>query len=646
MCGVAGILGSGKPDESVLRRMSAAVRHRGPDDSGVWYDDEAGIGLAHARLSIVDLSAAGHQPMQSPTGRFVISYNGEIYNHLAIRRQLEETSVAPIWRGHSDTETLLAAFDTWGIAKTLRQVVGMFAFAVWDRHSRKLTLGRDRLGEKPLYYGWQGDTFLFGSELKALSAHPKFAGEIDRNAISLLLRHSYIPTPYSIYRDIRKLPPATFLEVSREYRSGAPVMYWDVAGVMTAAGSNSFSGGDTEIVDGLHSVLESAVKLQMMGDVPVGAFLSGGVDSSTIVALMQASSSRSVHTFTIGFQDPEYDEARYAREIANHLGTVHTELYVSPQQALDVVPNLPNLYCEPFADSSQIPTYLLSQLARRAVTVSLSGDGGDELFGGYDRYQLSERVWQRIAWLPQPVRASLGHLLGRVPTRILRAALAPFSALMPDEFQGRNVADRVRKAAGFLSSKDSLDWYRSVVSLWHHPDAVVIGGNEPSTALTDPKLWDDAQGMLQRMMAVDTVSYLPDDILVKVDRAAMGVSLETRVPLLDHRVVEFAWQVPVSAKVRGGVGKWPLRQVLDRYVPRRLIDRPKMGFGIPIGSWLRGPLREWAEDLLSEDRLRRGGFFHAYLIRKKWQEHIDGDGQWHNQLWPVLMFQAWLVNRS
>ena len=644
MCGFAGAFGSSQEGQaSVVQEMAAAIAHRGPNDAGVWVDTDARIALGHRRLSIVDLSPAGHQPMLSGSGRYVIAFNGEIYNHLDCRASLAMTTT---WRGHSDTETLLAGFDAWGIQATVERCIGMFAFAVWDRQTRTLTLGRDRLGEKPLYYGWQGQgqhaVFLFGSELKALKAHPAFAAGIDRNALCLLMRHNYIPAPYSIYQGIAKLAPGCLLSVSLAQREPKLTRYWSAANVAVTGCAKPFTGTPGQAVDALEVLLKSAVHQQMMADVPLGAFLSGGVDSSTVVALMQAQSKQRVKTFTIGFNEAGYNEAVHAKAVAAHLGTEHTELYVSAQQALEVIPRLPTLYCEPFSDSSQIPTFLVAQLARQQVTVSLSGDGGDELFCGYNRYLLANRLWQKISLLPPVARRWAARGLTALSPARWNALLGPVQGLLPGVLRQANPGDKLHKAAGVLASSSVDALYLGLVSHWDDPASVVMGGQEPPTLLSGNTPQLTGLDEIERMMALDALSYLPDDILVKVDRAAMGVSLESRVPLLDQRVVEFAWSLPQSMKLRDGVGKWALRQVLYRHVPKALIERPKMGFGVPIDDWLRGPLRDWAEALLDESRLRREGFFHPAPIRRKWAEHLSGTRNWQYHLWDVLMFQAWL----
>ena len=648
MCGIVGFLGGLDAngvlgDQAVGKRMADTIVSRGPDDAGYWMESGCRIGLGHRRLSIVDLSPAGHQPMVSGTGRYVIVFNGEIYNHLDCRAALAMTDGG--WRGHSDTETLLAGFDAWGIQGTVERYVGMFAFAVWDNQTRTLTLGRDRLGEKPLYYGWQGTgqhaTFLFGSELKALKAHPAFAAVIDRNALCLLMRHNYIPAPYSIYRGIAKLEAGCLLTVSLAQPEPKVVRYWSASAVAVAGCAAPFAGTPEQAVDALEVLIKSAVQQQMMADVPLGAFLSGGIDSSTVVAMMQAQSSRPVKTFTIGFNEEGYNEAVHAKAVAKHLGTEHTELYVSAQQALNVIPRLPTLYCEPFSDSSQIPTFLVSQLARQQVTVSLSGDAGDELFCGYNRYLLTHKLWQKLSLLPAGSRRLAARGLTAISPPSWNALLGPVQGLLPGSLRQANLGDKLHKAAGVLAAGSVDALYLGLVSHWDDPASIVIGGTEPPTLLTSNAPALDGLDDIQRMMALDALTYLPDDILVKVDRAGMGVSLETRVPFLDHRVVEFAWTLPQSMKLRDGVGKWVLRQVLYRHVPKELIDRPKMGFGVPIGDWLRGPLRDWAEELLDESRLRREGYFHPALIRQKWAEHLSGARSWQYHLWDVLMFQAW-----
>jgi asparagine synthase (glutamine-hydrolysing) len=646
MCGIAGFLaepGRARDDDRIARAMADAIARRGPDDHGVWSDREAGVAFAHRRLSIVDLTAAGHQPMTCAAGRYVITFNGEIYNHAEMRAELEIAGAAPAWRGHSDTEVLLAAISAWGVSRTLRRCVGMFAFAMWDRRERALTLARDRLGEKPLYYGRAGRTFLFGSELSALKAHPDWAGEIDRTAVSGLLRLGYVKGPRSIYRGIAKLPPATFLSLKAGERDGRIESYWSAQEAAEAGVREPFEGSPAEAVDTVEALIRASLKGQMMADVPVGAFLSGGIDSSTVVALMQAMSARPVRTFSIGFKEAAYDEAPHAKAVARHIGTDHTELYVTAQHAMDVIPRLPTIYSEPFADVSQIPTFLVSELTRRHVTVSLSGDGGDELFSGYSRYRIADRLWQRLSRIPAPMRHGAARLaLGFAPGTWDRVLSGP-RRLAPPSLAGLMSGDKIHKAAGVIGLDTPDEIYSSLISLWQEPGDIVIG-RDTETALEETAAPEEAMAAgdpVRRMMYRDLVSYLPDDILVKVDRASMAVSLEARVPLLDHRLVEFSCRLPLSILRRDGASKWPLRQVLERYVPRSLTERPKMGFGVPIDAWLRGGLRDWAESLLDERRLTQQGILRAAPIRAAWKAHLDGSRNFQYQLWTVLMFQAW-----
>ena len=643
MCGIAGFLHREAflPDSArgTARAMAESLVHRGPDDAGVWVDHDAGVALAHRRLAVIDRSPAGHQPMVSPSGRYIITFNGEIYNHREIReRVMRRHPQAITWRGNSDTEALLTAIEHHGLPETLQETIGMFAFALWDRSERTLYLARDRLGEKPLYFGWQNGVFLFGSELKALAAHPSFRSEVDRGALSLFLRYNYIPAPWSIYCGIRKLAPGSFLKVTAPTAgsdtgcTSEAQRYWSFPKAVSDGQARPFEGHAEEAVDALHDLLADAVRRQAIADVPLGCFLSGGIDSSTIASLMQAQSSKRVRTFTVGFQDRRYSEAVAAKAVADHLGTEHVELQVSHRDALNVIPQLPALYDEPFADASQIPTSLVARMTRGYVTVALSGDGGDELFGGYDRYRAA-RIWRTLKRVPQPVRR-----LGRAAIKGIRPEW--WDAMLPARIP--SVGDRAHKAADVIDSDSIGDLYHRLVSYWKTPGMVVRQATEPPTVLGDPTAWPQALEPESRMMAVDSVTYLPDDILVKVDRAAMAVSLETRAPFLDHRVVEFAWRLPLSMKICNGQGKWALRQILYRYVPRRLVDRPKMGFGVPLGPWLRGPLRDWAETLLDERRLRSDGFFLPAPIRAKWVEHLSGRRHWHYYLWSVLMFQAWL----
>ena len=641
MCGIAGLLSQSRGElDATVARMVAAIRYRGPDDSGIWSDPAAGVGLGHARLSILDLSPEGHQPMSSRSGRYVLSYNGEVYNFGELRTEFEAAGTT--FRGHSDTEVMLAAFDAWGIEMSVKRFVGMFAFAVWDNHTQTLTLGRDRLGEKPLYYGWQGQTFLFGSELKSLKAHPAFRAEIDRDALALLLRHNYIPAPYSIYQGISKLVPGCLLTVSLSQRTPQTKAFWSSRQCVEAGLAHPFEGSEAEAMSRLEALLKEAIGRQMVADVPLGAFLSGGIDSSTVVALMQAQSSRPVKTFTIGFHEEGYDEATHAKLVARHLGTEHTELYVLPKEAMDVIPRLPTLYDEPFSDSSQIPTCLVSELARRHVTVSLSGDGADELFGGYNRYFWATTIWRRIGWAPQSIRTALAGALTALPPSAWNSVFQRFARFLPEGWRYANPGDKLHKLAETLAVATPEEISFDLLSHWKHPAEVVRGAHEPPTVLTDQTQWANLPDFERRMMYLDQMTYLPGDILTKVDRAAMGVSLETRVPFLDHRVVEFAWSLPLSMKIRDGQGKWLLRQMLYRHVPKALIDRPKMGFGVPIDVWLRGPLKGWAEELLDESRLQREGYFDPQAIRTKWLEHLTGRRNWAYYLWDVLSFQAWL----
>ncbi|MCG6154413.1 asparagine synthase (glutamine-hydrolyzing) [Rubinisphaera margarita] len=634
MCGIAGFLtqpGTQTVEHltSVAGEMADALQTRGPDDEGVWSDAAAGIALGHRRLSILDLSEQGHQPMLSACGRFVLVYNGEIYNSPAIRAELESEGAR--FRGHSDTEVLLAAISKWGLRETLPKLIGMFAFAVWNRHERRLTLVRDRIGIKPVYYGRVGNDFVFGSELKSIRRHPAFQNSIDPSAVALLMRHCYIPAPYSIFDGIRKLPPGCLLEIAIE--DGAdrvadidqlePVRYWDLHEVIRRGSTNGFSGSFDEAVERLDQLLRDAVELRMLADVPVGAFLSGGIDSSLVVAMMQRQRSLPVKTFTIGFDEHDYDEAPYAHRISEHLGTEHHELCITPKDARDVIAQLATVYDEPFADMSQIPTCIVSRLARRDVTVSLSGDGGDELFGGYNRYVHLDGLWDRLQ-----------HVPGR---KTAASLLEKFGRYAPETFQ----PERLRKMAevGKVGSPEEL--YAQLHRHWMPGEIMAAEVSDPSRTIGFGAPFDQLELPRLKWMALDTLTYLPDDILTKVDRASMQVSLEARVPLLDHRVVEFAWSLPAHYRYEGDNGKKILRAVLDRYVPSKLVDRPKVGFGIPIGDWLRGSLREWAEDLLSDSSLNEHGLLQNQVVRSTWEEHCSGRQNLQYPLWDILMFQQW-----
>lgn len=644
MCGLTGFFergGLSSGAESVLRSMMDAIAYRGPDDSGVWLDPAAGIALGHRRLAIVDLSPNGHQPMRSACGRWMLAINGEIYNFDAMRRQLESAGWSGGWRGHSDTEVLLAAVTQWGVETALQRCVGMFAFALWDQKERRLVLARDRLGEKPLYYGVVGRALVFGSDLNAFYHHPDWAGEIDRDALALLMRHNYIPAPYSIFKGIHKVLPAHFLVFERSDLEPRQACYWDVAAVAASAQNAPFSGSPNEAVDQLDGLLRQSLQGQMMADVPLGAFLSGGIDSSLVVATMQSMTSQPVRTFSIGFNEEGFNEAVHAKGVACHLGTEHTELYVSSADALAAVPKLPDIYSEPFSDSSQIPTFLVAELARGSVTVSLSGDGGDELFSGYSRYQLADRAWSRLSRVPRVVRAGAASAMQAISLKHWDDVFRVAKRFVPSRYRPNNPGDKVHKLAGVLALKDGNALYEALVTHWPKPSSLVLGSIEPPTVLTGARQIPAFPTFVQRMMYLDLVSYLPDDILTKVDRASMAVGLETRVPLLDHRLVEFALGLPITTMRNQGQSKWILKELLYRSVPRQLVDRPKMGFGVPIDRWLRGPLRAWAADLLDSRRLKAEGYFDAAMVETAWTEHQSGGRNWQYLLWDVLMFQAW-----
>ena len=628
MCGISGFLdlfhsANNEKLTNIAMKMTNTIRHRGPDDLGVWVDEKVGVALGHRRLSIKDLSSEGHQPMISANGRYVMVFNGEIYNHLALRNELEQFGYR--FRGQSDTEVMMESIDKWGIDNALKKFIGMFAFALWDRKEQLLYLGRDRIGEKPLYYGWVNNTFLFGSEMKSLQAHPCFKADINRDAIALYLRYNCIPAPYSIFNGIYKLMPSSFIIINpfNTQSTPDPIHYWSLKETAEERIKNPFTKNDKEAIIQLDKALGESIKLQMVADVPLGAFLSGGIDSTTIVALMQAQSKQPIKTFTIGYREEEYNEAAYAKEVAKHLRTDHTELYVSPQQALDVIPMLPTMYDEPFSDSSQIPTFLVSKLARQHVTVSLTGDGGDELFGGYNRYIWGRKIWKKLHLVPKSVRKIIATSLYSLPSKSLK--LEKFTDILPVE--------------------SPEEMYHVLTSHWKNPESVVIGVSESSKSLMAKTFDTELTDFTEKMMYFDTITYLPNDILVKVDRASMAVSLESRAPFLDHRLVELAWSLPLSMKIRNGQSKWLLRQVLYQYVPRELMERPKAGFGVPISAWLRGPLREWAEELLNEKRLREEGFFHPEPIRQKWKEYLSNQRNWQHHIWDILMFQAWYENQ-
>lgn len=637
MCGIVGFLSPKKHSSDLVEKMANEIFARGPDSFGKWIDNNVGVHFAHRRLAILDLTPAGHQPIHSACGRYTMVFNGEIYNHIEIRDKLSFKN----WRGSSDSETLVNALTQWGLEKTLQESIGMFALAVWDHDQEVLMLARDRMGEKPLYYGFQGESFLFSSDLKAMRPHPDFRKIIDRDALSLYFKYNYVPAPYSIYKDLFKLEPGSYLTLRRD-KTTEIKSFWSFKDVVEK--TQQFQGDETECVDQLEKILGESVKGQMLSDVELGAFLSGGVDSSTIVALMQKQSQKPVKTFTIGFNEQDFNEARHAKAIAQHLKTEHTELYLSAKDALDVVLNLPSIYSEPFADSSQIPTFLVSQLAKKHVTVSLSGDGGDELFCGYNRYLIADKMWGKLQHLPKFAKSLSSKMIYSLAPQQWSEMAKTFSSVLPKRYQHRSIGEKIHKIAKILDAPSREEVYRRLVSVRVDSENIVRNTFEPISFLNSQEKWPQVDSFTNWMMAMDTLTYLPDDILVKVDRAAMANSLETRVPLLDHRVVEFAWSIPTHYKIKDGQTKWPLRQILYRHVPKELIERPKVGFGIPLDQWLRGPLLDWAESLLSEGELIEQGFLDSQKVLAMWSEHKSKKNDWGSQLWSVLMFQAWLAS--
>lgn len=637
MCGIVGFWSEQRYGEELVQYMANRLESRGPDDSGVWQDVATGLNFGHRRLSILDLSSAGHQPMRTSCGRFTLIYNGEIYNHMALREELVDNEPGLKWQGHSDTETLMNALRVWGVGQTLSRINGMFAFAWWDSAERKLFLARDRLGIKPLYYGTQGDAFFFSSELKAFQPHPEWHGEVCRNSLAAYMRHNYVPAPHCIIKGMRKLPPGTYVQVTAR-KAGEPICYWDICTMAQQRQDDPLEDAQVAL-EKFREQLRIAVNRRMLADVPLGAFLSGGYDSSLVSAVMQEQSAKPINTYSIGFEESTHNEAPHARQIAGHLKTNHTEHYVTPAEALEVIPRLPSIYDEPFSDSSQIPTSLLCMMARKHVTVSLSGDGGDELFGGYTRYAFCQRLWGRLGKLPPGARRLLAACVHAAPGVALERLQR---CVVPEGKRIDNLADRLPRLAELMRQPDRVTFYRHLVSHFKAPDELVLQADEADSFLTRRSDHPELSDYLSLMQFLDLKTYLPDDILTKVDRASMACSLEVRVPLLDHEMVEFAFGLSPQLKSRAGQGKWLLRQLAHEYIPRELLERPKMGFGVPIESWLRGPLKDWAEALLSVERLKRDCYFDPAPIRLMWEEHQQGKRRWHYYLWDVLMFQAWL----
>ena len=653
MCGFVGVLLKSKNNdiEDNIRHMTNTLEHRGPDDVGVWSNPASNVFIGHRRLSVIDTSESGHQPMESHCGRYVIAFNGEIYNNLDLKGMLygscsfadKKTNFIK-WHGHSDTEILLECIAVWGVANTVKKAVGMFSFALWDSLKCELILVRDRFGEKPMYYGWSSGSFLFGSELKAIKSFTGFNNSINRDALSLYFQYCVVPSPHSIYNDIFKLEPGnilTFKLCDLKDKKVNIEVYWSISDI-AKAGVNNTINNERESIIKVDSALRKSVLEQSISDVPLGAFLSGGIDSSLIVSLMQSQSMQKIQTFTVGFDEEEFDESRYASKISEYLGTCHNEIRVTANDALSVVPKIPALYDEPFSDSSQIPTYLICKAARQKVTVALSGDAGDELFGGYNRYFWGERIWSKIDWIPLSLRRSIGLAAQNISVE----SWDSINNLFPKKYSVTRFGSKVHKMAYRMETVESIDdLYRSLVSEWGRDSGLVLGAKDILTKIDNTAILDGIHDSEHRMMLMDSLTYLPDDILTKFDRASMGVSLETRSPFLSHHVAELAWSLPLEMKIRDGKGKWILRKVLNQYIPNELIDRPKSGFGIPIGEWLRQPLREWAESLINPSRLDNEGYLKSDIVHQIWQEHLSGKYDWSARLWSILMFQSWLESQ-
>ncbi|WP_320171796.1 asparagine synthase (glutamine-hydrolyzing) [Maridesulfovibrio sp.] len=647
MCGIAGFIDFSCSSDSarlerIARKMGDAQNLRGPDGSGQWSDPECGIALDHRRLAIIDLTVEGVQPMHSSSGRFVTVFNGEIYNYRDLREELEQAEGFGGWRGHSDTEVMLEAIEQWGFEPALKRFCGMFAIAVWDRKERCLLLARDRMGEKPLYYSRQGENFLFGSELKALMAYKKyFKREVDRDSLGSYLRYNYVPGPRTIFKNTYCLMPGTWTCIRQNGEMTAPQSYWSLNECARDAGERIFTAPDEVIIETLEDMLLKVIEREMISDVPLGAFLSGGIDSSLIVALMQQCALAPVKTFTIGFDDEAYNEADDARAVAKHIGTEHTELYLSPRDALDVIPTIPQIWDQPFADASQIPTHLVSRMTREHVTVALSGDGGDELFAGYNRHSKGCSIWNRLSSVPVLLRKLAAKSISAISPADWDSAFRMFGPVLPEELKMRLPGQKLHKLADVMAAGSAVEYYRNLTSCWLEPGSLLRKGNEIAGPFQSADMQPSNGNLTSWMQFMDAATYLPDDILTKVDRAAMAVSLETRAPFLDHEVVEFSQRLPMHLRVREGRSKFALREILYKYVPQQLIERPKMGFGVPIDSWLRGPLKEWAEDLLSNKRLDSDGFFYSGPVRLAWIEHLLGKKDNQYRIWNILMFQSW-----